>query len=172
MALMEASSIKTNYNYIVIGGGSGGLTVAIGLKTLGKDVLLISKDIGGECTHSGCMPSKSLLFHAQQFDQKSTKDKSEIFEKVRKKISEIEDEDIKFIKDIDYVIGTAEFTGNKSVLILSSVGTKEVKFKKCIVSTGSSPIKIEIPGLPKEKLLTNENIFNLNKIPASINIIG
>ncbi|MGL5579193.1 MAG: FAD-dependent oxidoreductase, partial [Fusobacteriaceae bacterium] len=50
------------YDVIVLGGGAGGLTVSIGLAKAGKKVLLIEKrKIGGECTWSGCIPSKAFI---------------------------------------------------------------------------------------------------------------
>ncbi len=55
------------YDAIVIGSGSGGLTCAYTAKGLGKRVLLIDKNKpGGECTWSGCIPSKSLIHVAKE----------------------------------------------------------------------------------------------------------
>ena len=53
-----------NYDYdcIVIGGGSAGLTAAFTAAGLGKRVAIAEKHrIGGECTWSGCVPSKALI---------------------------------------------------------------------------------------------------------------
>ncbi len=50
------------YKAAVIGAGSGGLTLAIGLAGFGHDVVLIEgRQIGGDCTNVGCIPSKTLL---------------------------------------------------------------------------------------------------------------
>nr|NGX54013.1 Dihydrolipoyl dehydrogenase [Chlamydiota bacterium] len=54
------------YSIIVIGAGAGGLVVAIGAAKAGKRVLLIEKGkYGGDCTHFGCIPSKSLIASAE-----------------------------------------------------------------------------------------------------------
>lgn len=60
--------MKTNYDVIVIGAGSGGLTAAVGLVKVGKSVLLVEREhLGGECTNSGCIPSKAILYHAKNY---------------------------------------------------------------------------------------------------------
>ena len=54
------------YKAAVIGAGSGGLTLAIGLAGFGHDVVLIEGgQIGGDCTNVGCIPSKALLHAAR-----------------------------------------------------------------------------------------------------------
>jgi dihydrolipoamide dehydrogenase len=54
------------YRAAVIGAGSGGLTVAIGLAGFGHDVVLIEGGrVGGDCTNVGCIPSKALLHAAR-----------------------------------------------------------------------------------------------------------
>ncbi|MGL5656840.1 MAG: FAD-dependent oxidoreductase [Fusobacteriaceae bacterium] len=54
------------YHTIVLGGGAGGLITSIGLASAGKKVLLIEKEnLGGECTWSGCIASKSFIAAAK-----------------------------------------------------------------------------------------------------------
>jgi pyruvate/2-oxoglutarate dehydrogenase complex dihydrolipoamide dehydrogenase (E3) component len=54
--------MSTDYDLVVIGAGSGGLTAAGFAARLGARVALIEKDrIGGDCTWTGCVPSKALL---------------------------------------------------------------------------------------------------------------
>src|SRR5262249_25924465 len=50
------------YDLVVLGGGSGGLSVATAAARVGAKVALIEKNqLGGECTHSACVPSKALI---------------------------------------------------------------------------------------------------------------
>jgi pyruvate/2-oxoglutarate dehydrogenase complex dihydrolipoamide dehydrogenase (E3) component/uncharacterized membrane protein YdjX (TVP38/TMEM64 family) len=161
------------YEYVVIGAGSGGLTVAVGLQKLGKSVAIISKNIGGECTFTGCVPSKTILHltRHEQFSQNDTEWRQKtanIFAKVQRKISEIAAEDAALVKDISTIIGEAKFLDRKSLL----VNNRKITFKKCIIATGSSPVVSSLPGLDQQKILTNENIFNLNEAPKSLTIIG
>ncbi len=54
--------MKYDYDLLVIGGGSGGLSIASAAAQMGVKVLLVDKDeFGGDCLHSGCVPSKSLI---------------------------------------------------------------------------------------------------------------
>ncbi len=48
---------------VIIGGGAGGLVVASVAAQLGLDVVLINKEenMGGDCLHYGCVPSKTLI---------------------------------------------------------------------------------------------------------------
>lgn len=50
------------YDMTIIGGGSGGLIAARTAAALGASVLLIDKEeLGGDCLHYGCVPSKSMI---------------------------------------------------------------------------------------------------------------
>jgi pyruvate/2-oxoglutarate dehydrogenase complex dihydrolipoamide dehydrogenase (E3) component len=55
----------------VIGGGAAGLTVTAGSAQLGAKTILIEKEdaLGGDCLHSGCVPSKTLIRSAQVSQQ-------------------------------------------------------------------------------------------------------
>ena len=52
-----------DYDIGIIGGGAAGLTVASGAAQLGAKTLLVEKekDLGGDCLHFGCVPSKTLI---------------------------------------------------------------------------------------------------------------
>ena len=54
-----------DYEIGIIGGGAAGLTVASGAAQLGAKTLLIEKEkekeLGGDCLHYGCVPSKTLI---------------------------------------------------------------------------------------------------------------
>ena len=55
------------YDVVVIGSGSAGLTAAKTARGFGKTVLLVDKrgTLGGTCTWTGCVPSKALIKAAQ-----------------------------------------------------------------------------------------------------------
>ena len=54
------------YEVVVIGGGPGGYVAALHAAELGKKVALIEADfLGGTCLNRGCIPSKTLLKHAE-----------------------------------------------------------------------------------------------------------
>ncbi len=58
-----------DYDIGIIGGGAGGLTVAAGAARLGAKTLLVEKEkeLGGDCLHFGCVPSKTLIKSAHVY---------------------------------------------------------------------------------------------------------
>ena len=55
-----------DYEVVVLGGGPGGYVAAIRAAKLGKKVALIeARELGGTCLNRGCIPSKTLLRHAE-----------------------------------------------------------------------------------------------------------
>ncbi len=174
-------SNNTYYEVVVLGAGSGGLTSAVALTKLGKKVLLIEKThLGGECTNSGCIPSKALLHHAKAYAAAvaiaGTSNESETYhtqawEYVRQKINEIlADETVEHFKaqGIDVVLGEGIFTAAHTITV---AGTN-YHFKQAIIATGSSPRSLTISGLTPELILTNQNLFALHETPAHTLIIG
>jgi len=174
-------SLRTKCDVVVIGAGSGGLTAAVGFAKVGKRVLLVEREhIGGECTNSGCIPSKALLHHAKTYHQatsvagntQATEDyRQHAFTYVREKINEIlADETPEAFEKlgITVVMGEAEFTAPCHI----KVGDIVYDYKTAIIATGSSPRPIEVPGLDQSTVLTNQNIFDLEAIPARTLIVG
>lgn len=174
-------SVRTKYDVVVIGAGSGGLTAAVGFAKVGKRVLLVEREhIGGECTNSGCIPSKALLHHAKTYHQatsvagntQATEDyRQHAFTYVREKINEIlADETPEAFEKmgITVVMGEAIFTAPCHI----KVGDIVYDYKTAIIATGSSPRPIEVPGLDQSTVLTNQNIFDLEAIPARTLIVG
>lgn len=172
--------MKNTYDAIIIGSGSAGLTASIGLTKVGKKVLLIEKNhVGGECTNSGCVPSKTLIHLAREyFEAKRLAGNSvnlkefreSILEKVREKILEIREEDVVALKNVGIktVKDFAKFIDKNTV----QVGDKKYTAKNIIIATGSSPLTVSIKGLAQENILTNENIFDLQEIPQNLLIYG
>ena len=175
------NSLRTKYDVVVIGAGSGGLTAAVGFAKVGKKVLLVEREhIGGECTNSGCIPSKALLHHAKTYHQatviagsnQETEDyRQAAFTYVREKINEIlaDETPAAFEKiGITVVMGEAEFTAPCHI----KVGDSVYDYKTAIIATGSRPRLIEVPGLDQNTVLTNQNIFDLEAIPERTLIVG
>ncbi len=63
----EEPAAQSSYDMVVVGGGSAGLTAAkFASGTLKKSVLIVDEErLGGDCTWTGCVPSKSLLSQAK-----------------------------------------------------------------------------------------------------------
>ena len=166
----------SSYHTIVIGAGSGGLTVAVGLTGFGKRIALIEKNyVGGDCTNVGCVPSKVLIHEVNNLHSSGLSAK-EILAKVREKRNHLRDEEtdwIKGVKKVEFIEGAAEFTSSHKLRVkLNTGGEQELSAKNIVIATGSSPIKIPIEGLTEEKALTNENIFEQEDPPKHLAIVG
>ncbi len=173
--------MSTTFDVIVIGAGSAGLTAAVGCAKVGKRVLLIEREhLGGECTNSGCIPSKALLHHAKAYaaavDISDKTPSNETFRQaalayVQRKITEVlADETPAHFESqgITVVMGEAVFTSANTVQVKEHTYT----FNRAIIATGSAPRLTTIPGLTAEQTLTNQNLFNLTVIPERLLIVG
>ncbi|WP_051056328.1 dihydrolipoyl dehydrogenase family protein [Halanaerobium saccharolyticum] len=174
---------KYNYDIVVIGGGAAGLTAAFTANGLNKKVALIEKDrLGGECTWKGCVPSKALLKSAkvahqiQEADKYGVKSDFEIDDKrvmdyvhsVQEKIYQKENPKVLAEKGIDFIDAQAEFVDNHTL----KVGENKISADKIIIASGSLPFIPAIEGVEKISYLSNENLFELEKLPESLLIIG
>lgn len=167
---MKTEHFKT----IVIGAGSGGMTVAIGLAGLGRQVALIeSNHVGGDCTNVGCVPSKTLIHLAKNF--LPGMDPDEILQEViakRDALRKKETEEIKNIENLTFIEGEARFTGKKTLAVTRNGESRELSADNIVLSTGARPRWLDIPGLPRERTLTNESLFDLTQAPRHMVIVG
>ena len=172
---------NTQFDIVVIGAGSGGLTAAVGCAKIGKRVLLVEREhMGGECTNTGCIPSKALLHHAKQYhaavqiagkSSQSAAYRQRAFTYVRDIIAatlEEEQEEHFTALGITVLWGEARFVGPCVV----EVDSVQYRFKTAIIATGSAPRRMEIPGLDGARMLTNQNLFALSEIPERTLILG
>ncbi len=168
----------------VIGAGSGGLSVAAAAAGFGVPVVLIEKGkMGGDCLNYGCVPSKALIAAARRAADfatsaefgvsagKPTIDFPRVRDHVRRVIAAIAPNDSKERfggLGVRVIAGTARFKDAATV----AVDNLEVKARRFVVATGSSPAIPPIPGLADTPHLTNETIFDLDACPAHLVVIG
>ncbi len=160
------------YRAAVIGAGSGGLTLAIGLAGFGHDVVLIEGDlVGGDCTNVGCIPSKSLL-HAARL---GIDDPLGWTRAKRDDLARREDEEMADDERIHLVRGWASLTDSRDPHVVRVDGgdaTVFVRAEHVVIAGGSRPVTIDIDGLDADRVVTNEELFELNAPPASLLIVG
>lgn len=168
---------------VVIGSGSGGLTAAIGLAKVGYNVTIIEKEyIGGDCTNFGCIPSKTILQESKKLytayktlgkkpDKEYNKLAEGVLDKTRgvvNKFRQHESEEWLQSNNVSLVRGKAEFTSPHSL----RAGEVDLTFDRCIIATGSRAAIPPIEGLESTPYLTNKTIFDLQKVPKHLVIIG
>ncbi|MBT2570756.1 FAD-dependent oxidoreductase [Planococcus sp. ISL-110] len=166
------------YDIAIIGAGAAGLTAAFTGAGFSKSVVLIDKNLpGGECTWSGCIPSKSLIniakevHHAKKYTPNLEVDTSVVLKDIQDVIQKVyagESPEVLKQSGIDFINGYAQFVGPHAV----EVDGERIEAKKIILSTGSSPMVPPIDGLDQVSYLTNETIFTQKSFPKTMTILG
>eukprot|EP00980_Cylindrotheca_fusiformis_P016002 scaffold4703_cov108-Cylindrotheca_fusiformis.AAC.10 len=173
---------------VVVGGGSAGLTAAkLAGGTLRNSVVIIEESkLGGDCTWTGCVPSKSLLASAkamhmarkQAIKSPFAADFEQVKANYRKNSQEIYEEDDspealeKF--NVDTLSGRATLTSSTTLHIKKDGETNTVVVAKegIIICTGASPVTPNIAGLGEVEYLTYENVWELKELPKRLTIVG
>ena len=162
------------FDAIVIGAGSAGLTVAVGLAGLGRRVALVEAGrIGGDCTNVGCVPSKRLIHLARDPAHRSDPDRLlAAVRATRDALAAREDEEIPAAEGIELIRGRARLGAGRRVTVSAPEGTRRVAARHVVIATGSRPRALAIPGLPPERTLTNESLFEQARAPEHLAIVG
>jgi len=168
----------------VIGGGSGGLSVAAGVSQMGADVVLLeSGKMGGDCLNYGCVPSKAMIAAAHAAhavrsagrfgigaDEPSV-DFGKVHDHVHGVIGAIAPHDsverfegmgVRVIQE------RGRFVGPNKV----QAGDTVITAKRIVISTGSRAGVPPIPGLEDVPFLTNETVFDKKAAPDHLIVIG
>ena len=174
--------IKTDI--LVIGAGSGGLSVAAGASQMGaKVVLLEGHKMGGDCLNYGCVPSKALIASGKavygqahsapygvanvdpRVDYAAAKDHvADVIATIAPVDSQerFEGFGVHVIREFGHFISPTEVQAGDDVIVA----------RRVVIATGSSPLVPPIPGLDKVPYETNETLFELRDAPKHLLIIG
>jgi pyruvate/2-oxoglutarate dehydrogenase complex dihydrolipoamide dehydrogenase (E3) component len=177
---------RYDYDIGIVGGGAGGLTVAAGSAQLGAKTLLIEKEreLGGDCLHHGCVPSKTLIWtahvrhlmrNAQAFGLPAVElppvDFRAVKDRIRSVISAIQRHDsVERFCGLGARVkrGEPRFEDDHVVALDGA----RVSARHWIIATGSSPSIPSIEGLDRTPFLTNREIFSLDRLPGSMVVLG
>lgn len=156
-----------NYDVVVIGGGAGGLVAAKEARRRKASVVIVQDGpLGGDCTFTGCVPSKALLAAAAAghgFDESMRRVHTAI-----ETIAATEDSAALAREGIDVIAGYARFRSPTSI----EVNGDTVRSRRFIVATGATALIPPIPGLRDSRPLTNETLFTLDRLPPSLAVLG
>lgn len=179
-----------DFDMIVIGGGAAGLTASGIAANFGAKTMMIEADrLGGDCTWTGCIPSKTLLKAGKVAQQIKEAGKYGLldgqpnidFKNVMKHVGEVRNEvyhdadrpEIFEDMGIEVVHGSASFTDAHTIKIkLKKGGIRTVSSKKFIIATGAKPFVPSISGIEEVDYLTNESLFEIEELPKELLIIG
>jgi len=172
------------YDLVVIGAGSAGLVAAPFASAVGAKVLLVEKDrIGGDCTWTGCVPSKALIHTAGIVRcmrdavalvgsaSAPTLDAGRIMERVRTAIDGVyafETADALAQQGVEVALGAARFVGKDTI----AIADRHVTSRHFVVCTGAEPTVPSIPGLAQTPFLTYKDVFSLKALPRRLLVLG
>jgi len=181
---------KYTYDAVVIGGGAAGLTASgIAANFGAKTMMIESHRLGGDCTWTGCVPSKTLLKAgkvARQIREAGRyglidSDPEIDFGKVMRHVHEVrkevyEDADKPEIFEnmgIEVVQGRASFLDPHTVDIKTPDGEPHiVSSRYFIICAGASAFVPPMEGIDQVNYLTNESLFEIERRPERLLIIG
>ncbi len=157
-----------DHDLIVVGGGAAGLGAVRAALWAGADVALISDQApGGDCTFTGCVPSKTLLAAARDglgFSDAMARVRSTV-----EHIAATESAEVLRAEGVTVIEGRARLVTHDTV----AVGERRITAPRIVLATGSQPsLPDGIAGLAETGPLTNETVFDLSEAPESLGIIG
>lgn len=180
------AEISKQVDIIVIGGGPAGYVAAIQAARCGASTMIIEKDVvGGTCLNRGCIPTKYYLKSAEMLlelkhaakrgimfnDTSSTMDmKTAIKGKdsvVRKLTGGVKS--LLISNGVEIVSGTGKLISPNEVEI---DGKQRVGARAVILAGGSKVSRIPIEGIDTPKVLTSDDILDIEEIPSRLAVIG
>ena len=173
-----------HFDIVIIGAGSGGLTAAGFAAQLGARVALVEKHrIGGDCTWTGCVPSKALLKAAKVAHEvrqaghygivaePPRTDMAQVRAYVRSVIDKIyahEAPDELRRSGIDVILAPGRFLDAQTL----AAGERTLTARYFLICTGARPVQSNLAGLEDVPFLTYETIFDLDELPRRMIVVG
>ncbi|NLS87253.1 dihydrolipoyl dehydrogenase [Bacillus subtilis] len=188
--------MATEYDVVILGGGTGGYVAAIRAAQLGLKTAVVEKEkLGGTCLHKGCIPSKALLRSAEVYRTAREADQFGVetagvslnFEKVQQRKQAIVDKlaagvnhlmkkgKIDVYKGYGRILGPSIFSPLPGTISVERGNGEENDMlipKQVIIATGSRPRML--PGLEADgkSVLTSDEALQMEELPKSIIIVG
>jgi len=181
------SAEADDFDFVVIGGGSGGYAGASLAATLGLKVALVegAREMGGLCALRGCMPSKTViqsanryltLRRAREFGLRAEAISvrgEEIIERKRRLVQEFADHRRKQLEcgRFELVRGWGKFV-DAHTLEVEGESQRQLRAKSFLIATGSSLKIVQIPGLMETGFLDSDTVLESAHIPKSVIMLG
>jgi len=177
--------VRYKYDVVIIGVGSAGMIAGEVAAKIGVKAALAERHrVGGDCLWTGCVPSKALLASAKAAHTMRHADKygvvpadfepdtASVWRRIRdiqQQIAATDDNPDKYAElGVDLLWGDAAFDGEHRI----RVGERVLTSQFALVCTGSRPAAPALAGLAETGYLTSENVFELERAPRSLIIIG
>lgn len=183
---------EVSVDVLVIGGGPGGTPAALALAGAGQRVLLAESGpgLGGTCLFEGCIPSKIFretaarrrdLAGAREFglilpDAATAAIDWATVQARRHRILSARAQAAlaraRTLPQLDVLFGRARLTGPRTALVELPDASRRVQFGRAILSTGSVPNRLTIPGADHPGVLDSARLIGIGFVPDSLVLIG
>ena len=173
----------SQFDVVILGGGSGGYACALRSSQLGLSVALIEEGkLGGTCLHRGCIPTKALLHSGEVAD--SSRHSAEFGVNTKfigiymLAVNVYKDGVVsKLHKGLQGLVKSRNVTyieGHGKLISKNEVEVNGVKYtgKNIVLATGSYPKTL--PGLEIDgaAIITSEHAISMDRVPASVIVLG
>jgi dihydrolipoamide dehydrogenase len=182
-----------DYDVIVLGGGTGGYSVALRAAQLGLEVALIEREkVGGTCLHWGCIPTKAILQSAEvaEYAQEAAdfgvnldyhgievkalnEHKDAVVDKMWKGLQGA----LKH-RGVDTLHGTGKLVAADTIEVAldeggeGDGGTRTIKAPAIVVATGSAPRELPFAPFDGKRVISSDHALQLDKLPKKAIVLG
>jgi pyruvate/2-oxoglutarate dehydrogenase complex dihydrolipoamide dehydrogenase (E3) component len=160
-------SVERQPDLVVIGGGAGGLAAARAGARQGATVLLVQRGpLGGDCTFTGCVPSKALIEAAHRrepFDRAIAAVRGAV-----EVVAATETDEVLRREGVEVLHGSATFLEPGVVDVDGTL----IRAPKVVLATGAHPAAPPIDGLTGIDYLSSETVWDLDELPSSLAVLG
>ena len=173
--------MTTHYDYIAIGGGSGGIASANRASMYGKKCAIVeAKALGGTCVNVGCVPKKAMWYagqiaeafkYAEDYGFEATVNKlnwQKLIESREAYIGRIHKsyDNVLAKNQVDVIEGFATFVDKNTI----EVNGQKYTADHILIATGGRPTIPNIPGA--EHGIDSDGFFALQEQPKSVAVFG
>ncbi|QYD67223.1 FAD-dependent oxidoreductase [Paraburkholderia edwinii] len=176
------------FEYVFLGGGKGGKTLAVELAKAGKRVAVVERGmIGGSCINVACIPTKSLiqtgrLIHAAREAEKlgaapqaGGLDMKRVYQRVRSVVDGMVDINMTAFQTsgLDLIVGNGRFVAPRTIEVTLANGDQRVVFgDHAFINTGTTATVPDIDGLRYAAPLTHVEALELDALPGHLIVFG
>ena len=179
-----------SYDLVVIGTGPGGYVCAIRAAQLGMKVAVVEKNatLGGTCLNVGCMPSKSLLYASEMFEEAGHSfakmgvavpaPKLDLPSMMNFKQQGI-DGNVKGVEflmkknKIDVISGKGKILGTGKVEVTGGDGKAQLlETKNIVIATGSDVAQLKGIDIDEKRIVSSTGALSLDRVPERLLIVG
>jgi NAD(P) transhydrogenase len=178
------------YDLVVIGSGPAGQKGAIAASKLNKRVAIVerrSSQIGGNCLHTGTIPSKTMreaimhlsgYRHRDVYGERYRQKRHVRMKDLQRKVESVALHEMGVIEDqldrngIDMFSGQAKFLGPNSIEVIGESGRNVLETDRVLIAAGTRPEHPEGIPFDGQHVFDSDQILQIDRVPRSMIVVG